>query len=73
MMSPADRFTYYAVAPSVTMQPTNQTAQNGTATFTAAANGGLTPSVQWMVSTNGGVSFSNTTDEVFTAAAPPVR
>ena len=49
-------------APGVTTQPSNQTAQNGTATFTAAASGNPTPSVQWMVSTNGGTTFSDTTN-----------
>ena len=42
-------------APTVTTQPTNQTASAGaTTTFTAAATGDPTPTVQWQVSTNGG-------------------
>ncbi len=41
-------------APSVTAQPTNQTASAGAAaTFTAAASGDPTPTVQWQVSTDG--------------------
>jgi hypothetical protein len=45
--------------PSVTQQPANQTVTAGqTATFTAAANGTPTPTVQWQVSTSGG-AFSN--------------
>src|SRR5213593_1884192 len=47
-------------APTITMQPTNQTVNAGeTATFTAAATGSPTPTVQWQVSTDGGVTFSN--------------
>jgi hypothetical protein len=49
-----------AVAPSVTAQPAPQTvAAGGTATFTAAATGIPTPSVQWQVSVNQGTSFVN--------------
>src|SRR5262249_25118157 len=48
------------VAPSITTNPTNQTVNAGqTATFTAAATGTPTPTVQWQVSTNGGTSFSD--------------
>src|SRR5881296_1030883 len=47
-------------APTITMQPTNQTVTAGeTATFTAAATGSPTPTVQWQVSTDGGVTFSD--------------
>jgi hypothetical protein len=46
--------------PTITTQPTNQTVTAGqTATFTAAATGSPTPTVQWQVSTDGGVTFSN--------------
>ncbi len=46
-------------APSVTSNPTNQTAASGqTATFTAAASANPTASVQWQISTDGGHSFS---------------
>jgi sugar lactone lactonase YvrE len=46
-------------APVVTTNPTNSTVAAGnTATFTAAASGTPTPTVQWQVSTNGGSSFS---------------
>ena len=46
--------------PSITLQPTNATAcENGTALFTAGANGTPAPTVQWQVSTNGGTTWSN--------------
>jgi CSLREA domain-containing protein len=46
-------------APVVTTNPASQTVISGNATFTAAASGIPTPTVQWQVSTNGGASFSN--------------
>jgi hypothetical protein len=47
------------VPPSITTQPSNQTAVAGaTATFTAVANGTPTPTVQWQVSTDG-VHYAN--------------
>jgi Ricin-type beta-trefoil lectin domain/Immunoglobulin I-set domain len=47
-------------APTISMQPTNQTVTAGqTATFTAAATGSPTPTVQWQVSTDSGVTFNN--------------
>jgi len=47
-------------APYITTQPVNQTVNAGqTATFTAAATGSPTPTAQWQVSTDGGVTFSN--------------
>ena len=46
--------------PTITTQPTNQTVTAGqTATFTAAATGSPTPTVQWQVSIDGGANFSN--------------
>ena len=46
--------------PTITTQPANQTVGAGqTATFTAAATGSPTPTVQWQVSTDGGGTFSN--------------
>jgi hypothetical protein len=46
-------------APAITTQPTSTTVIAGaTATFTAAATGTPTPTLQWMVSTNGGASFT---------------
>ena len=49
-------------APSVTTQPASQTVTAGqTVTFTAAASGNPTPTVQWQVSTNGGSTFSDIT------------
>jgi hypothetical protein len=48
------------VAPKVTTQPTGQSVAPGaTATFTAAASGAPTPAVQWQVSTNGGITWTN--------------
>ena len=47
------------VAPTVTTQPTSQSLSAGQdATFTAAAGGFPVPTVQWQVSTDGGVTFS---------------
>jgi hypothetical protein len=46
-------------SPVVTTNPASQTVISGNATFTAAASGIPTPSVQWQVSTNGGASFSD--------------
>ena len=47
-------------APAVTTNPSNTTVNAGqTATFTAAATGNPTPSVQWQVSSNGGSTFTN--------------
>ena len=47
-------------APVVTINPANQSVNVGqTATFTAAASGNPTPTVQWQVSTNGGTTFTN--------------
>jgi hypothetical protein len=50
-------------APTVTTQPTSQTVTTGgTATFTAAASGNPTPTVQWQDSTDGGSTWSNIVD-----------
>jgi len=47
-------------APVITTQPSSQTVTAGqTATFTAAASGTPTPTVQWQVSTDGGKTFTN--------------
>jgi hypothetical protein len=47
-------------SPTITTQPANQTVAPGqTATFTAAATGSPTPTVQWQVSIDGGANFSN--------------
>jgi hypothetical protein len=46
--------------PVVTSNPVDQSVPAGsTATFSAAANGDPTPTVQWEVSTNGGASFAS--------------
>jgi hypothetical protein len=63
------------IAPTITESPSNQTVVTGnTATFTAAATGDPTPTVQWQVSTNGGSSWSDisgatNTTYSFTAAS----
>jgi len=55
------------VAPSVTTNPTSETITVGNlATFTAAASGSPTPSVQWYVSTNSGAAFAAITGATFT-------
>jgi cyclophilin family peptidyl-prolyl cis-trans isomerase len=47
-------------APTVTTNPISQSATaGGTATFTAAANGNPAATVQWKVSTDTGVTFTN--------------
>jgi hypothetical protein len=62
-------------APAITTAATNQTVCAGTtATFTAASSGFPTPVIQWQVSTNGGVTFTNIAGAItgsysFTAAA----
>jgi hypothetical protein len=64
-----------AIAPAITQSPSNQTVVAGnTATFTAAATGNPTATVQWQVSTNGGASWSDisgatNTTYSFTAAS----
>ena len=50
-------------APAATTNPSSQAVIAGnTATFTAAASGNPTPSVQWQVSTDGGSTFNNIPD-----------
>jgi hypothetical protein len=54
-------------APEVTTNPTSQTVANGaTVSFTTAATGNPAPTVQWQVSTNGGVTFTNVTGSTST-------
>jgi hypothetical protein len=49
-----------AVAPVVTTQPLSQSYTSGsTLTFTSAASGTPTPTVQWQLSLNGGGTWSN--------------
>jgi Tol biopolymer transport system component len=49
-------------APAVTTSPSSLTITPGqTASFTAAATGTPSPTIQWQVSTDGGVTFSNIT------------
>jgi hypothetical protein len=50
--------------PLVTTNPTSKTVIAGeSATFTAAASGVPTPTVQWRLSTNGGATFTNDTTD----------
>ena len=50
----------YTTPPLVTTNPSSQTVTaGGVASFTAAASGSPTPTVQWQASTDGGVTFSN--------------
>ncbi len=50
-------------APTVTNEPSNTTINAGNnASFTAAASGNPTPTVQWQVSTDGGAIFTNVND-----------
>jgi hypothetical protein len=47
-------------APSVTTNPVNQTVTAGNSvTFTTAATGNPTPTVQWQVSADGGQTWTN--------------
>ncbi len=61
--------------PVITLNPANLTVVSGqTATFTAAASGSPTPTVQWQVSTNNGSTWTNisaatSTTYSFTTAA----
>ncbi len=53
-----------AEAPKITANPAAKTVTAGeSATFTAAASGVPTPTVQWQVSTNGGTTFTNDTTD----------
>jgi hypothetical protein len=53
--------------PTIAMQPANQTVTVGqTATFTAAATGSPTPTVQWQVSIDGGATFNNVSNATST-------
>ncbi len=64
-----ETYTFTVLAPPVvTTQPVNQTAVVGaSATFTAAASGSPTPTVQWQVSSDGGAMFSNITGATTTS------
>jgi hypothetical protein len=60
-------------APVITLQPTNQTVcLDHTVTFTAAATGVPTPTVQWQVSLNGGANFFNIPGATSTTLSFPV-
>jgi hypothetical protein len=50
-------------APTVTTNPTSNTINTGSAaSFTVAATGNPTPTVQWQLSTDGGATFNNLTN-----------
>ena len=54
-------------APTITTQPANKSVAAGTtATFTAAASGRPTPTVQWQVSDDNGATWSNLAGETST-------
>gem|GEM_PF-1151009 len=58
--------------PVITQNPTNQTVNAGqTATFTAAASGTPTPTVQWQFSTDGGATFQNVAGAATTTLTVP--
>jgi hypothetical protein len=71
----AATLTVVNAAPVVTTSPSSQSIVAGqTASFTAAATGAPTPTVQWQVSTNKGTAYSNilgatSTTYTFTTAA----
>ncbi len=47
-------------SPTISANPVDATVcDNATATFTAAANGAPSPTVQWQISTDGGATFNN--------------
>jgi cyclophilin family peptidyl-prolyl cis-trans isomerase len=61
-----------AQAPSVTTDPVSQTVSTaGTATFTAAASGVPTPTVQWQSSADGGITFNDIAGATSTSYTPP--
>ena len=66
---------FVGTGPSVTTQPTGQTADAGQpATFTAAASGNPVPAVQWQVSIDGGTTFADilgATSTSYTVTAEP--
>jgi hypothetical protein len=56
-------------APVVTTNPVSQSIAASTVTFSAAASGRPTPTVQWQVSTNGGATFANISGAISTTLA----
>ena len=59
-------------APLVTTQPVNQTyTSGGSVTFTAAASGSPTPTVQWQYSVNGGSTWTNLSGATSTTLQRP--
>ena len=58
--------------PTITTDPVSQTSSVGsTATFTAAASGNPTPTVQWQKSTNSGASFADISGATSTSYTTP--
>jgi phage tail sheath protein FI len=72
--NPATLTVVAASAPVVTASPANMTvAAGGTGNFTANATGSPSPTVQWQVSTNGGLTYTpipGATSTTYTVAAP---
>lgn len=61
--SAAATLTVTTTAPSFTTQPNNQAvADGGSTSFTVAAAGNPTPTLQWQISTDGGTSWTNLTN-----------
>ncbi len=63
-------------SPQVTTNPMNQSVASGnTVTFTAAATGNPTPTVQWQLSENAGSTWGNLVGATSTTptASPPIR
>jgi hypothetical protein len=59
-------------APAITTNPTNQSVTaGGNASFTAAASGIPAPTVQWLVSTDGGATYNNQSGANSTTLALP--
>jgi hypothetical protein len=60
------------IAPAITTNPANVTLEScATATFTAAASGSPTATVQWQVSTNSGGTFTNLSGATSTTLSIP--
>jgi LPXTG-motif cell wall-anchored protein len=70
--SEASNSVFPTSVPVVTTSPSSDTTDDGsTATFTAAATGYPTPTVQWQKSTNGGTSFADIDGATSTSYTTP--
>ena len=71
--SAASNSVFPTSVPVVTTSPSSDTVDDGsTATFTAAATGYPTPTVQWQKSTNGGTSFADISGATSASYTTPV-